>query len=347
MAPKSKTELSTSLNDDSSEPQIEWVPEEHQMRVDPVQTKIVWRNVAFFGALHLASVYALFLIPDAKPLTWLFSYVLYLIGALSITAGAHRLWSHRSYKAKVPLKIMLMLFNLTAAENHIIEWCRDHRVHHKYSETNADPHNAKRGFFFSHMGWLMCKKHPDVIAKGRLLDFTDLYSDPVLRFQKKFYKPLVFGMCVVMPTVVPMLCWGETFWNAYFIAGILRYCVILNCTWFVNSAAHMWGMHPYDENINPAENMFVTIGAIGEGFHNYHHTFPQDYAASEFGMSLNPTTMFINLMGKIGWAYDMKTMPKEVILARQRRTGCLKPQANGVSAGATSNDKTEVFNKPE
>lgn len=73
MAPKSKTELSTSLNDDSSEPQIEWVPEEHQMRVDPVQTKIVWRNVAFFGALHLASVYALFLIPDAKPLTWLFS----------------------------------------------------------------------------------------------------------------------------------------------------------------------------------------------------------------------------------------------------------------------------------
>jgi len=99
MAPKSKTELSTSLNDDSAEPQIEWVPEEHQMRVDPVQTKIVWRNVAFFGALHLASVYALFLIPDAKPLTWLFSYVLYLIGALSITAGAHRLWSHRSYKA--------------------------------------------------------------------------------------------------------------------------------------------------------------------------------------------------------------------------------------------------------
>ena len=77
MAPKSKTELSSSLNDDSTaaaEPQIEWIPEEPaQMRVDPVQTKIVWRNVVFFGALHLASVYALFLVPNAKPLTWLFS----------------------------------------------------------------------------------------------------------------------------------------------------------------------------------------------------------------------------------------------------------------------------------
>ena len=82
-------------------------------------------------------------------------------------------------------------------------------------------------------------------------------------------------------------------------------------------------MRPYDKNINPAENVAVTIGAIGEGFHNYHHTFPQDYATSEFGSKLNLTTMFINLMAKIGWAYDLKTMSKEVIEARKRRTGCL------------------------
>lgn len=82
-------------------------------------------------------------------------------------------------------------------------------------------------------------------------------------------------------------------------------------------------MRPYDKNINPAENMLVTIGAIGEGFHNYHHTFPHDYATSEFGSWFNPTTIFINMMAKIGWAYGMKTIPQEVILARKRRTGCL------------------------
>ena len=75
-----------------------------------------------------------------------------------------------------------MLFVL---QNDIIEWARDHRVHHKYSETDADPHNAKRGFFFAHIGWLMVRKHPDVKVKGKDLNYDDLYKDPVLIVQRK------------------------------------------------------------------------------------------------------------------------------------------------------------------
>ena len=71
-------------------------------------------------------------------------------------------------------------------QNHVYEWSRDHRVHHKFSETNADPHNARRGFFFSHVGWLLCRKHPDVIAKGKLIDTSDLLADPFVAFQKKY-----------------------------------------------------------------------------------------------------------------------------------------------------------------
>lgn len=70
-------------------------------------------------------------------------------------------------------------------QNHIYEWARDHRVHHKYSETDADPHNATRGFFFSHIGWLLVRKHPDVKEKGKTLDTSDLDADPVVMFQKK------------------------------------------------------------------------------------------------------------------------------------------------------------------
>lgn len=107
------------------------------------------------------------------------------MGGLGITAGAHRLWAHRSYKARFPLRVLLAFFNTVAFQDCALHWARDHRVHHKYSETDADPHNATRGFFFSHVGWLLCKKHPEVIAKGKGLDISDLKADPVLRFQKE------------------------------------------------------------------------------------------------------------------------------------------------------------------
>lgn len=70
-------------------------------------------------------------------------------------------------------------------QNDIYEWARDHRVHHKYSETDADPHNAVRGFFFSHVGWLLVRKHPDVIEKGGRLELSDLKADKVVMFQRR------------------------------------------------------------------------------------------------------------------------------------------------------------------
>lgn len=70
-------------------------------------------------------------------------------------------------------------------QNDIYEWARDHRVHHKYSETDADPHNATRGFFFAHIGWLLVRKHPDVIEKGRKLELMDLKEDKVVMFQRR------------------------------------------------------------------------------------------------------------------------------------------------------------------
>lgn len=104
---------------------------------------------------------------------------------MGITAGSHRLWCHRSFKANRPLTVILLIAQTISFQNSVIEWCRDHRVHHKYSDTNADPHNANRGFFFSHMGWLMCKKHPDVKRFGAKIEMNDLTSDRLLRFQQK------------------------------------------------------------------------------------------------------------------------------------------------------------------
>jgi len=289
---------------------------------EEVPLQIVWRNVVLFAYLHLAAFYAVYpIFTSAKWQTNLLTFILYLMSGLGVTAGVHRLWAHRSYKARLPLRIFLAFIYTIAFENDIYEWCRDHRVHHKYSETNADPHNAKRGFFFAHIGWLLCRKHPEVAKKGKAVDLSDLLADPVVRFHRKYYVRLVLVCCFILPTITPMYLWNETFWNSLLIPTLFRLCFTLNQTWLVNSAAHMWGSKPYDVNINPRENAWVVLGAVGEGFHNYHHTFPYDYATSEYGIKYNLTTAFIDLMALFGLAYDCKTASKKVIQARKLRTG--------------------------
>ena len=136
------------------------------------------------------------------------------------TVGAHRLYTHRTFKANLKMRIMLVLFQTVAVQNSMYEWVsnvlfikfyqvpllnvleillntikiivknsilkvRDHRVHHKFTDTNADPHNSKRGFFFSHIGWLCVKKHGDVKKYGSKIDMSDVENDPVLQFQRK------------------------------------------------------------------------------------------------------------------------------------------------------------------
>ncbi|XP_076673223.1 acyl-CoA Delta-9 desaturase-like [Andrena cerasifolii] len=287
------------------------------------QRRIVWRNVIVFTYLHLGALYGVYLIfTSAKLMTTAFAFLCYITSGLGITAGAHRLWAHKAYKAKWPLEVLLMIFNTMAFQDAAVDWARDHRLHHKYSETNADPHNATRGFFFAHVGWLLCRKHPDIKEKGKGIDMNDLKNNPILAFQKRHYKVLMPLLCFVMPTVVPVLCWNETWSNAYFVPTVLRYVFTLNATWLVNSAAHLFGNKPYDKFINPSENKGVALTAFGEGWHNYHHVFPWDYKTAELGnYRFNITTAFIDFFAKIGLAYDLKMVPRDLVQKRVKRTG--------------------------
>ncbi|KAM5139948.1 acyl-CoA desaturase 1-like [Callospermophilus lateralis] len=281
----------------------------------------VWRNIILMSLLHLGALYGITLVPTCKFYTLLCAYVYYLISVLGITAGAHRLWSHRTYKARLPLRLFLIFADTMAFQNDVYEWARDHRTHHKFSETHADPHNSRRGFFFSHVGWLLVRKHPAVKEKGATLDLSDLKAEKLVMFQRRYYKPAVLLMCFILPTLVPWFCWGETFLHSLCVATFLRYAIVLNVTWLVNSAAHLYGYRPYDKNIDSRENILVSLGAVGEGFHNYHHSFPYDYSASEYRWHINFTTFFIDCMAVLGLAYDRKKVSKAAVLARIKRTG--------------------------
>ncbi|KAJ8944711.1 hypothetical protein NQ318_007924 [Aromia moschata] len=220
------------------------------------------------------------------------------ITGFGITAGVHRYFTHRAYKAKLPLRVILLICYSVAGQNSILDWVRDHRVHHKFTETNADPHNAKRGFFFAHVGWLMMKKHPDVIRMGKALDYSDLFEDPLVVFHQKYFTWIKLLFCFILPTMIPPLLWGESLLVTIKAVILVRYTLSLNFTWLVNSAAHLWGTKPYDKKINPVENLTVSILSVGEGYHNYHHTFPWDYRASEMGSMLNITTLLLNFFEK-------------------------------------------------
>ena len=157
------------------------------------------------------------------------------------------------------LRLLLVAANSMAGENSIYIWSRDHRTHHKYSETSADPHNAKvkwklvssdciiankifiifyqRGFFFSHIGWLCVRKHPRVISAGKTINMEDLESDTMVMFQHRHYLPCFLLFSFIIPSAVPLL-WSESLISAYFIS-VLRYVMVLHFTWLVNSAAHM------------------------------------------------------------------------------------------------------------
>ncbi|XP_067616966.1 acyl-CoA Delta-9 desaturase [Eurosta solidaginis] len=289
----------------------------------PYKLEIVWFNVMLFVVLHSMAFYGIYLIyAENAYLEFVISYLYAMLGGLGITAGVHRLWSHRAYKARLPLRIFLMLCQSLAFQNSIYEWCRDHRVHHKFTDTNADPHNSGRGFFFAHMGWLMCKKHSDVTERGKNVDMSDILADPVVRFQKKYYFLVMPICCFVIPAIIPYFVLGSSLKVCFFVCSMLRYTISLHATWLVNSAAHFYGMRPYEKNISSVDSKAVAIIAFGEGWHNYHHVFPWDYKAGELGTyQYNWTTAFLDFMAYIGQAYDLKSVPKEMILKRVQRTG--------------------------
>ena len=213
-----------------------------------------------------------------------------------------------------------MIGQCIAGQNSLYVWCRDHRVHHKFSETDGDPHNTNRGFFFAHVGWLLRKKHPELKRKSSSLFFDDLLDDPVVKFQKDFYPWLYLAFAVFLPAFAPVILWQESMVRSLLIVYVSRYVTSLHSTWFVNSTAHMFGDRPYNLKIEPRENYWVSYGAFGEGYHNYHHTFPHDYSTSELGGKLNLTKRFIDTCALFGLAYNLRVAEKEKVDLRKLKT---------------------------
>ena len=145
-----------------------------------------------------------------------------------------------------------------------------------------------------------------MVAAIKTLDYSDLKADPVVMFQRRMHPWLDMFMAFILPPLIACYGWGEDYWNALFVCGFLRFIITLHITFCVNSFAHFFGDRPYDPNTYPADNKWVALVAAGEGWHNWHHKYPYDYAASEFGAlkQFNTAKIFIDFFAAIGLVTD-------------------------------------------
>lgn len=223
---------------------------------------------------------------------------------MSISAGYHRLMSHRAYKAHPAVRNFFLVGATLAVQGSAFDWCSGHRTHHRHVDNPMDdPYSAKRGFWFSHIGWML-KNYPS--GNFDYKNIPDLTSDKVLQIQHKYY-----GLWVVAANVglIGAIGWlvGDV-WGALLLAGLLRLVLNHHLTFFINSLCHIYGKRPYTDTNTARDNFILAIPTWGEGYHNYHHFFQYDYRNGVKWWQYDPTKWLIAGLYKLGLAYDLRTV---------------------------------------
>lgn len=261
-----------------------------------------WVPLTFIGTYHLFLFVTLpfYLIAHTPGWTLIGSTVVLLAGSmLSITAGYHRLYAHRTYRARRPVEWVLLFFGTLAVQGSVLRWAHDHRRHHSHLDTVDDPYGTPKGFWHSHLLW-MFKKSPPLDARY----LGDLRENRLLVFQHRYY-----GWLVTAANGVAILAVGwiaGDFVGAFVIAFLLRLFVTHHSTWFINSLAHLWGSKPYSTEHSAVNNFILALLTYGEGYHNYHHTFASDYRNGIRWYQFDPPKYLIWMMSKVGLASDLK-----------------------------------------
>lgn len=235
--------------------------------------------------------------------------VLLYITGLSITGGYHRYYSHRSYKTNPFVESVLLFFASMSAQGSALRWSFDHRIHHAHVDTDDDPYSINKGFWYAHCAWILEKPRtiePKIVS--------DLLKNKLVVFQHKYYKPIL-----ILSNVIAFLFCGWLF-NDYLGAFVLvlwlRMFALHHFTWFINSLAHMWGDKPFSQELSAVDNYFLSMLTFGEGYHNYHHTFANDYRNGIRWFHFDPTKWLIWTLNKLGLAHSLKRMDPVTIEKR-------------------------------
>ena len=293
--------------------------------------------------LSLTAVPVFFVLPvylwfaEVSTAAWVWAGLFWMANGMSITAGYHRLWAHRAYQAHPILKWFFAVFGGMAVQNSILIWATGHRIHHRHvDDVDHDPYSAKRGFWFSHIGWML-RNYPS----GEV-DFDrapDLLKDKVVMFQHRHYLWFAFGSNFGFTMLLGWL-YGDMA-GFVLVAGFLRLFVSHHFTFFINSLAHIWGRQPYTTTNTAKDNDFLALFTWGEGYHNYHHYFQWDYRNGIRWWQWDPTKWAIATASSLGLASGLKRVP-EVKIQQARVTRELERTREVLEARAEHNRFDEL-----
>ncbi|MHC4939078.1 MAG: acyl-CoA desaturase [Planctomycetota bacterium] len=278
--------------------------------------RLNYTNTLFLGAAHLIAAGAVLYMVWVHFSWWTVGLALIwgVLCGLAITGGYHRLFAHPTYKTAWPIRFFYLMFGAASVQNSALKWSADHREHHAETDHDHDPYNAQRGFWWSHIGWVLFERERP-IAYRRV---RDLVRDPLVRFQHRYYMGLALVFGAALPFAIGLL-WGDPF-GALLVAGFLRLVVQWHATFSINSLAHQLGTQPYSTSNSARDSWVTALVTFGEGYHNFHHRFQGDYRNGVRWFHFDPTKWWVWTLSKIGLAWDLRRMPAEAIRrARNRR----------------------------
>lgn len=269
--------------------------------VDP--SNLNWPIILFMAGLHVIALGAF--------LPQLFSWsgvaimfvMMWVSGGLGITLSFHRLLTHRSFRTYRWVEYLLTICGCLALQGGPVTWVGVHRLHHKHSDDDHDPHSPQHGFTWAHILWMLHARIEGIYGPDAA---KDLLRDPVHRWiDRLFYLPQVLlaaglfgvGWAIAGP-------WLGASWVVWGVA--LRTVLVFHGTWFVNSASHTWGYQNYKTGEHSTNLWWVAILSFGEGWHNNHHKYPRSAAHGLRWFELDPTYWTIRAMKAVGLAWDVQ-----------------------------------------
>ena len=252
---------------------------------------------------------------------------LFLLTGHGVTVGFHRLFTHRSFTASRPLKIVLAVAGSMAVEGSVTSWVANHRRHHVFSDRAGDPHSPQlrrgerfgrwRGLLHAHVGWLFVGDDTTVERYA-----PDMARDPDVRVISKLF-PVLALASFALPFGLGWLLSGRTIvgaLTALLWGGLVRMTVLHHITWSVNSVCHMFGRKPFaadDESRNFAP---LAVIAMGESWHNFHHACPSSARHGVLRGQLDSSAAVIKVLERAGWASKVRWPSVEQIAQARVRT---------------------------
>ena len=236
--------------------------------------------------------------------------VMYVITALGVTVGFHRLLTHRSFQTSKPIEYAFATLGSMAVQGPVIAWVADHRKHHAHTDVEGDPHSPHvghgdgllgvlRGLWHAHAGWLMVEQgRADWRRYGR-----ELYEDRGMRFLSRHFVALVVASLAI-PALAGLLITGTPAGAATGLlwGGLVRIFLVHHVTWSVNSICHFVGSRRFETDDESTNVFWLALPSLGESWHHNHHAFPRSAVHGLRRREIDPSGLVITAMEKLGLA---------------------------------------------